>query len=64
MTKKREESLQERVERQRRERGLPAREGHEVGAGGKELRTPTEDEFFSALEKASDPSTDEGAEAP
>lgn len=51
MTEKRE-TLRERLARARRERKLQPREGHEISAAGKEVRTPTEGEFFGNLEKA------------
>jgi len=46
--------LRERLRRARRRRKLPPREGHEVSAAGREMRTPTEREFFGNLEKASE----------
>ncbi len=49
------DGLRARLERARRERKLSPAEGKEISADGKELRTPTEAEFFDALEKASAP---------
>jgi hypothetical protein len=54
MTGEKQESLRERLRRARRRRKLAPREGHEISAAGKEMRTPTEGEFFGNLEKASD----------
>lgn len=48
-------TLRERLERARRDRKLPAKDGYEVSADGKEVRTPTAGEFLGNLEKASRP---------
>ena len=47
------DSLRERLQRARKRRKLPAKEGYEVSADGKEVRTPTAGEFLGNLEKAS-----------
>lgn len=52
---KKKQSLQERIKQAREERKLESREGHEISADGKELRTPTPEEFFGALERVSKP---------
>jgi hypothetical protein len=54
VTDEKQESLRDRLRRARRRRRLPSRKGHEISAAGKEMRTPTEGEFFGNLEKATD----------
>lgn len=54
MTGERDDSLRERLRRARRKRNLPPREGHEISAAGREMRTPSRDEFFGNLEKAAE----------
>lgn len=51
MSGKKQETLQERVERQLRERGEPVPEGYELSPEGKVIRTPSRDEFFGNLER-------------
>ena len=52
MPDKKHETLRERLRRARRRRNLTPREGHELSAASREMRTPTEGEFFGNLEKA------------
>lgn len=54
VTDEKQESLLDRLRRARRKRRLPVKEGHEVSAEGKEMRTPSRGEFFGNLEKMSD----------
>lgn len=53
VTDEKQESLRDRFKRARKKRRLPPKEGHEVSVDGKQVRTPTEGEFFGNLEKAS-----------
>lgn len=53
MPAKKQDTLKERLARARKGRKLPAKEGYEVSADGKEVRTPTAGEFFENLDKAS-----------
>lgn len=52
MPDEKQDSLRDRLRRARKRRRLPPKEGHEVSADGKQMRTPTQDEFFGNLEKA------------
>ena len=56
VTDEKQESLRDRLRRARKRRRLPPKEGHEVSAAGKQMRTPTQGEFFGNLEKAADKS--------
>lgn len=53
MTAKKQPSLLDRITRARKARMLPPKEGYEVTAEGKEVRTPTAGEFLGNLEKIS-----------
>ena len=55
MTAKKQPSLLDRITRARKARKLPPKDGYEVTAEGKEVRTPTAGEFLGNLEKASTP---------
>lgn len=55
MTDEKQDDLKKRLDEARKERQLPPREGHEISAAGKEVRTPSEGEFFTSLEKALTP---------
>ena len=54
MSDEKQETLLDRLRRARRKRKLPLREGHEVSAAGREVRTPGRDEFFGNLEKSAE----------
>ena len=52
VTDEKQESLRDRLRRARKGRRLPPKEGHEISADGKQMRTPTQGEFFGNLDKA------------
>lgn len=52
---KKPDTLRERLARARKGRKLRPKEGYEVSADGRDVRTPTAGEFFKNLDKASEP---------